>query len=57
MKEKLTPCGEQEENYSAYTKPDPKDTHYSEKHGHKERTLGNDTRKNGHAKHWKKNGS
>ena len=53
MKERFTPCGEQEEDWSAYIKPDLKDTHYSEKPGHKKRTIANDKRKNGHAKHWK----
>lgn len=54
MKERPTPCGE-EEDWSAYTKPDPDQKHYSEKGDHLQRTLGNDNRKHGHKEHFKKN--
>ena len=53
MRKEPCPCGE-EEDCSQYTRPDPADTHYSDKPGHRERSLAHDPRPNGHIKHLKK---
>ncbi len=55
MGKEQTPCGETEKDWSAYTRPDPSQKHYSEKGDHKERTIGNDKRPNGHRKHFRRN--
>ena len=43
-----------ESDYSEYTRPDPSDTHYSDKRGHRERSIAHDPRPQGHIKHEKK---
>ena len=50
MKEKYTPCGE--EDIKEYIKPD--NTHYSEKTSHKARTIAHDQRPNGHRSFFRK---